>query len=302
MESTAPTDAPSHRLVPLDELDLAPWLQRGNETRDELTALVRSIAEHGLLHPPIVREMPDGSLQLYVGSRRYLAAMGAAEVAIEVSVRTASDVEALAMSLAENDHRSPLSAWEESHRVALLADAIATETGKAPSRDEIAQRISWSAGRVSESLRIAHAITPDVLEAASTDGQALTRLSKAALLAAAQGGGVEEIAARLRAAIEEGATAEEMATMAKAAKPAPRARERSTPTTVVGQAIDAPRRRLADIADATGISLAALEKYRAGRLEMPAEARRRVAAYLEQHAREVQELAKRLREAPREEG
>lgn len=75
-----------------------------------------------------------------------------------------------------------------------------------------------------------------------------------------------------------------------------RARRRQNPA---AEALDAPRLTLDDLADATGATRAALERYRLTgprAIRMPAPVRLRLAAFLEGHARRLLELAGQLRE------
>lgn len=65
---------------------------------------------------------------------------------------------------------------------------------------------------------------------------------------------------------------------------------------LVQHAIDAPRLTLTDLSAVVGKSRASLEAYREGRVEIPAEARLRLAQFLEVHARRLQAIAAELRE------
>lgn len=64
------------------------------------------------------------------------------------------------------------------------------------------------------------------------------------------------------------------------------------------RALDEPRRlTLAEIAKAVGVSRAALTKYREGSRQMPTDVRKKLAALLTKHARELLRIADRLRRA-----
>lgn len=64
---------------------------------------------------------------------------------------------------------------------------------------------------------------------------------------------------------------------------------------LVQHAIDAPRLTLNDLSAVVGKSRASMEAYREGRVEIPAEARLRLAQFLEAHARRLQGIAAELR-------
>ncbi|WP_373054294.1 hypothetical protein [Thioalkalivibrio sp.] len=64
---------------------------------------------------------------------------------------------------------------------------------------------------------------------------------------------------------------------------------------LVRRALNEPRLTLEDMSAATGRSLSSLEKYRMGYTGMPAEVKRRLAAFLEDHAARLREIAAELR-------
>lgn len=59
----------------------------------------------------------------------------------------------------------------------------------------------------------------------------------------------------------------------------------------VRRALDTPRMTLGDLAERTGTTQAALNKYREGLREMPPEVRVRLAAVLDRHALELEAVA-----------
>lgn len=67
----------------------------------ELDALTRSIREHGILHPLLVREK-DGVFEIVAGRRRYAAALAAGLTEVPCIVKQVDDAEADALALAEN--------------------------------------------------------------------------------------------------------------------------------------------------------------------------------------------------------
>ncbi len=100
-------------VVPLARLRVAATNTRKDTAAGQedasLDGLAQSIREHGLLNPPTVRVLADGTYEVLAGQRRYLAckALGLAE--IPVLVREAvSDARAVALSLIENVQRADM--------------------------------------------------------------------------------------------------------------------------------------------------------------------------------------------------
>jgi transcriptional regulator with XRE-family HTH domain len=64
----------------------------------------------------------------------------------------------------------------------------------------------------------------------------------------------------------------------------------------IRRALDVPRLTMGDLADRTGASQAALNKYRQGERRMPQDVRLHLAHVLDAHAAELRALAEALRE------
>lgn len=69
------------------------------------------------------------------------------------------------------------------------------------------------------------------------------------------------------------------------------------PATLARSALDLPRLSLDDLAAVARRSRGALDKYRAGKREMPADVRHRLADFLAGHADRLYRLAEELRRA-----
>jgi hypothetical protein len=67
----------------------------------ELDALTRSVREHGILNPLLIREK-DGGYEIVAGRRRYAAAVAAGLTEVPCIVKQVDDAEADALALAEN--------------------------------------------------------------------------------------------------------------------------------------------------------------------------------------------------------
>jgi ParB/RepB/Spo0J family partition protein len=108
----------------------------------EMEDLARSIATDGILYPPIVRELADGTLELVAGERRTRAmrdVLGWAE--IPVDVRELTDEEAARAMLVENVNRVDLDPMAEARAYADRIERfdatpakIASECGISPAR------------------------------------------------------------------------------------------------------------------------------------------------------------------------
>ena len=106
-------------------------------TEDELSELVESVKEHGVLQPIVVRRKGDGMYELIAGERRVRAAKIAGLATIPALVRNSNDEKALAMALVENIQRQDLNPMEEARafsrlmgEFALTQDLVARSVGK----------------------------------------------------------------------------------------------------------------------------------------------------------------------------
>lgn len=159
------------RQVPVGDLDTSPWQPRTavDLTSADFAALVASVAEHGVMQPVVVRELPDKALQLIAGERRLRAAQRAGLRTIPARVYPSSQVseaQAHAMAVVENLARTDLSTWEEARALGELQRIrIAAKLERASVRD-----LSTEVGRpkttVARLLSIARAITPEIVAAA----------------------------------------------------------------------------------------------------------------------------------------
>lgn len=75
----------------------------------DVSELVDSIREHGILEPLLVREMEDGRFEVIIGSRRLSAARELALAMVPAVVQDISDTDAILRSIIENVQRGDLS-------------------------------------------------------------------------------------------------------------------------------------------------------------------------------------------------
>jgi ParB family transcriptional regulator, chromosome partitioning protein len=146
--------APVGRMIPIDKLAPNP-LQPRVEIGD-LTELVLSIREKGVLEPILVRPSDvGGRFMIISGERRYRASLevGLAELpCIEMDVDDRAVAE---ISLIENLQRKDLTAFEEADGLVALAKRFGYK------HDEIAKKLGKARTSVTETISIA-TIPPDV--------------------------------------------------------------------------------------------------------------------------------------------
>jgi ParB family chromosome partitioning protein len=132
------------RLVPIEDLMANPNQPR--QAMGDLSELVASIREKGVLEPILVRPM-GGRFQIIAGERRYRAAIEAGLAEIPCVVRDASDAEVMELALIENLQRRDLTPFEEADGLRVLAEtyqytheSMAEKLGK--SRSSITEMLS----------------------------------------------------------------------------------------------------------------------------------------------------------------
>jgi len=106
----ASASSPIGRLLPIDQLDPNPNQPR--QVMGDLSELVASIAEKGIIEPIIVRRRQD-RFQIIAGERRYQAAVQAGLPEVPVIIRDIDDDEVTEIALIENLQRKDLTPFEE---------------------------------------------------------------------------------------------------------------------------------------------------------------------------------------------
>jgi len=87
---------------------------------EKLEQLVRSIAQHGILEPLLVRPLPTNEYELVAGERRYRAALKLGLSEVPAVIRQLNDEEALQLALIENLQREDLNSVEETEGILQL--------------------------------------------------------------------------------------------------------------------------------------------------------------------------------------
>ncbi len=141
--------------IPLTQITPNPKQPRKAFDADEMSELVHSIQEVGLLQPVIVRATGPESYELIMGERRWRATREAGLDTIGAIVRETSDEDLLRDALLENLHRSQLNPLEEAAAYQQLLDDFGC------THEELAERIGRSRPHIGNTLRLLK-LTPNV--------------------------------------------------------------------------------------------------------------------------------------------
>ncbi len=114
---------------------------------DELEELSRSIKEHGIIQPLLVRE-DDNGYELATGERRLRAAKIAGLSHVPVVVKNITDSDLLEMSIVENIQREDLNPMEEAEAYNMLITEFDL------TQDQVAVRVGKSRSAVANFLRL----------------------------------------------------------------------------------------------------------------------------------------------------
>src|SRR3954462_14701216 len=115
----ASAGTPIGRLIPIEQFDPNPNQPR--QVMGDLSELMASMAEHGVLEPLLVRQRGE-RFQIVAGERRYQAAVQVGLRELPAVVRDVDDAEMLELALIENLQRKDLTPFEEAEALAGLAD------------------------------------------------------------------------------------------------------------------------------------------------------------------------------------
>ncbi|MEP6915217.1 MAG: ParB/RepB/Spo0J family partition protein [Acidobacteriota bacterium] len=137
--------APLGRLMPIDQLEANPNQPR--QVMGDLSELMASIAEKGIIEPIIVRQRGT-RFQIVAGERRYQAAVQVGLREIPVVIREVDDNEVIEIALIENIQRKDLTAFEESEALHALAERCGY------THEDMARRLGKSRTAITESLTL----------------------------------------------------------------------------------------------------------------------------------------------------
>ncbi|MDZ4788867.1 MAG: ParB/RepB/Spo0J family partition protein [Blastochloris sp.] len=133
--------------IHLDRIVVSPFQPRKTFSEQDLSDLVASILEHGVIQPLIVRKVGD-KFELIAGERRWRASRLAGLTEVPVILRQAGDMEVLELAMVENLQRSDLNPIEEADGYALLAARFQL------TQEQIAQKVGRNRATVANALRL----------------------------------------------------------------------------------------------------------------------------------------------------
>ncbi len=141
----ASAGTPVGRLVPIDQVDPNPNQPR--QLMGDLSELIASIAEKGIIEPLIVRRRGE-RFQIVAGERRYQAAVQAGLRDLPVVVRDVDDAEVIELALIENLQRKDLTPFEEAEALHGLAERCGY------THEDLARRLGKSRTSITEALAL----------------------------------------------------------------------------------------------------------------------------------------------------
>ncbi len=220
------------RRVALDTITASPLQPRKSFAPEQLTELMDSIREHGIIQPLIVRTV-NGKMELIAGERRYRAANQLGLREVPVIVREASDRDVLEMALIENLQREGLTPIEEAEAYMRLSRDFDMR------QEDIAQRVGKNRATVANAIRLLE--LPEGVRGLLTEGRISTGHAKVLLMlkkAPDQEAAADEI-------IRKGLTVRAAERLAQQIlRPAPKPAEPTKKETDVFQAVRAVEQRL----------------------------------------------------------
>jgi ParB family chromosome partitioning protein len=141
----ASAGSPVGKMVPIDLLDPNPGQPR--QVMGDLSELMASIAEKGVIEPLIVRQHGN-RYQIIAGERRYHASVQVGLRELPVILREADEVEMMELALIENLQRKDLTAFEEAEALQQLAQKCRY------THEDMARRLGRSRTAITESLSL----------------------------------------------------------------------------------------------------------------------------------------------------
>ena len=138
--------SPIGRLVKIEDLDPNPNQPR--QVMGDLSELIASVTEKGIIEPLVVRQR-GGRYQIIAGERRYHASVQAGLREVPVVIRESDDIEVMELALVENLQRKDLTAFEEAEALLQLCETCSY------THEDLAQKLGKSRVSVTESLSLA---------------------------------------------------------------------------------------------------------------------------------------------------
>ena len=137
--------------ISIEKLKSGIYQPRKNFDKEALEELSRSIKEHGILQPIVVRPVGSGQLgnfEIVAGERRWRAAQQAGLHEVPVLIRNYSNQKTLELSLIENLQRADLNPIEEAEGYQRLQSEFKL------TQEQIADRVGKERATVANALRL----------------------------------------------------------------------------------------------------------------------------------------------------
>lgn len=148
LDDTPLSDTTSDAIdVETEKIQINPNQPRKNFDEESLAELARSVEQHGILQPLIVRPHGDG-YEVVAGERRLRAAKMAGLTHVPVLIRTLSDREMMEIALIENLQREDLNPLEEAEAYKRLMEEYNY------TQEQVAQRVGKSRSAIANTLRL----------------------------------------------------------------------------------------------------------------------------------------------------
>ncbi len=188
-ELTTRSDTPVGKMVPIATIEPDPNQPR--TAMGDLSELVSSIRDKGILEPILVRTPPEdgegaeasaAQYRIISGERRFRAAMEAGQVEVPVIEMEVSEEEALEIALIENLQRKDLTPFEEAEGYRALGDRFGY------TQEDVAKCVGKARTVVTESLALLK-----MPNKARATAQALGIHTKSLLLEVLKAGSEEEM-------------------------------------------------------------------------------------------------------------
>ena len=138
----------THRTLAIHALQPGKYQPRRDIEDGSLQELAKSIKQHGLLQPLVVREIHPEQYEIIAGERRWRACQIADILQIPVIVRQVDDETAMAMALIENLQREDLNVIDQAFAMQRLVNEFDL------THQQIADLLSKSRTNVSNYLRL----------------------------------------------------------------------------------------------------------------------------------------------------
>lgn len=134
-------------MIGLKKIFASPLQPRTQFRAEQLSELIESIRERGIIQPLIVRAS-DGRYELIAGERRWRAAQEVGLTEAPAIIRKASDQEVLELALIENLQREDLNPIEEATAYARLSKEFGL------TQEDISKRVGKSRAAIANAVRL----------------------------------------------------------------------------------------------------------------------------------------------------